>query len=299
MTRRSLFATIVATVTALTLWPAVSASAAERPAHSSLGPVYYLALGDSLAQGVQPDSSGASVITNHGYVDDLYALYRRTYPQLRLVKLGCPGETTTSMINGGVCPATAYRPFHAKDQLDAAVHFLQAHRGRVALVTLDIGANNVDGCFSGPDLINCVTEGMSQAGMDLGTILTALRNADPHGRIVGMNYYDPFLAAWLQVPSGPQTARDTVQLTDTFNGVLTGVYTSFKVPVADVAAEYRTDDFTVIPLINLPVNVTSVCLLTWMCAPKPYGPNIHANTLGYRVIADAFVDTIGPVLRRG
>jgi hypothetical protein len=73
----------------------------------------------------------------------------------------------------------------------------------------------------------------------------------------------------------------------------------FKVPVADVAAEFRTDDFRVIPLVNLPVNVAAVCLLTWMCAPSPVGPNIHANTLGYRVIADAFVDSIGPVLRTG
>ncbi len=70
-------------------------------------------------------------------------------------------------------------------------------------------------------------------------------------------------------------------------------------PVADVAAEFRTDDFRAIPLINLPVNVVTVCTLTWMCAPSPVGPNIHANTLGYRVIADAFVDSIGPVLRRG
>ena len=300
MTRRSLFATIVATVTALTLWPAASASAAERPAHSSLGPVYYLALGDSLAQGVQPDSSGASVITNHGYVDDLYALYRRTYPQLRLVKLGCPGETTTSMINGGVCPATAYRPFHAKDQLDAAAHFLKSHRGQVALVTLDIGANNVDGCVTAAGLDPaCVQTGIATAGTDLVKILRKLHAADPSARIVGMNYYDPFLAAWVQGTAGQQTAQASVQLTDFFNRVLAADYLHFKVPVADVAAEFRTDDFTVIPLVHLPVNVASVCLLTWMCASPPVGPNIHANTLGYRVIADAFVDTIGPVLRRG
>jgi lysophospholipase L1-like esterase len=297
--RRSLFATVAATVAALGLLPAASASAVERPVHSSIGPAYYLALGDSLAQGVQPTSTGASVITNHGYVDDLYALYRRSDPRLRLVKLGCPGETTTSMISGGVCPATAYQPYGASDQLDAAVHFLTAHRGQVALVTLDIGANNVDGCFSGTDVVGCVTRGIPRAGTELGTILTVLRAADPNGRIVGMNYYDPFLAAWLQGTAGQQTARDTVTLTDSFNGVLAGVYKRFSVPVADVAAEYRTDDFTVIPLVHLPVNVASVCLLTWMCAPSPVGPNIHANTPGYRVIADAFVDVVGRALRTG
>ena len=34
---------------------------------------YYLALGDSLAVGVQPDAAGASVETRSGYADQLYA----------------------------------------------------------------------------------------------------------------------------------------------------------------------------------------------------------------------------------
>src|SRR2546430_1542605 len=79
---------------------------------------YYLALGDSLAQGVQPNTRGASVVTNQGYVDDLYGLYRAEVAGLQLAKLGCPGETTTTMIHGGVCyPA-------GTSQLDRAVAFL-------------------------------------------------------------------------------------------------------------------------------------------------------------------------------
>jgi hypothetical protein len=34
---------------------------------------YYLALGDSLAIGIQPAANGSYVPTNQGYVDDLYA----------------------------------------------------------------------------------------------------------------------------------------------------------------------------------------------------------------------------------
>jgi hypothetical protein len=160
---RSLIVGVVAAGVALV--PAAAASASTRPDRSPLDPVYYLSLGDSLAQGVQPDSTGASVITNHGYVDDLYARYRRTYPQLQLVKLGCPGETTTSMLKGGVCPASAYRTLDAKDQLEAAAHFLTAHRGHVALVTLDIGANNVDGCVTATGLDqNCVRRASQPLG---------------------------------------------------------------------------------------------------------------------------------------
>ena len=64
---------------------------------------YYLSLGDSLAQGVQPTVRGRSVETSEGYADDIYATYRHLVRGLRLEKLGCPGETTTSMMNGGIC----------------------------------------------------------------------------------------------------------------------------------------------------------------------------------------------------
>jgi len=64
---------------------------------------YYLSLGDSLAQGVQPNASGASVRTQHGYANQLFAALRSSRPGLRLVKLGCSGETTATMMNGGIC----------------------------------------------------------------------------------------------------------------------------------------------------------------------------------------------------
>src|ERR1700722_20824361 len=57
---------------------------------------YYLALGDSLSQGVQPDAAGTSVETGQGYPDQLYALLRPSQPTLRLGQLGRPGETTAT-----------------------------------------------------------------------------------------------------------------------------------------------------------------------------------------------------------
>src|SRR5579864_5807286 len=64
---------------------------------------YYLALGDSLSQGVQPDAAGTSVETADGYPDLVHAVLHRTHPGLQLVKLGCPGETTGTMMDGGIC----------------------------------------------------------------------------------------------------------------------------------------------------------------------------------------------------
>src|SRR5262245_1788898 len=87
--------TVAATVVfavAGTLAGAGGAVAADRSKH------YYVALGDSLAVGVQPDDAGRSLPTDRGYVDDLYAQLSAADPKLDLVKLGCPGETTTSMI---------------------------------------------------------------------------------------------------------------------------------------------------------------------------------------------------------
>jgi hypothetical protein len=65
---------------------------------------YYLALGDSLSVGVQPSAAGTDVPTGQGYPDQLAALLRPAHPGLRLVKLGCSGETTATMINGGYAP---------------------------------------------------------------------------------------------------------------------------------------------------------------------------------------------------
>ena len=52
--------------------------------HAAARPNYYLALGDSLAIGVQPSASGEDVSTNQGYADDLYALFPHAYAQAGL-----------------------------------------------------------------------------------------------------------------------------------------------------------------------------------------------------------------------
>jgi hypothetical protein len=40
------------------------------------------------------------------------------------------------------------------------------------------------------------------------------------------------------------------------------------------------------------LNVAVICQLTYMCAPPPVGPNIHANRIGYSVIAATFAATL-------
>ena len=279
---------IVASVVAALAVPVTAAASSGATRHPGASPaVYYLSLGDSLAQGVQPNSTGASVETNQGYADDLFGVERFRVRGLQLEKLGCPGETTTTMLTGGICP------YAQGNQVAAAGAFLATHK--VAFITIDIGANNVDGCVTPTGLDpTCVEAGFTAAGHDLPLILGALRSAAPTVPIYGMNYYDPFLSEWLSGSVGQALATESVTVAGEFNAaVLAPVYTAFGAPVADVASAFQTTNFNLVPFLGIPVNVLTICGLTWMCAPAPVGPNIHANVIGYALIASTFARTIG------
>ena len=251
---------------------------------------YYLALGDSLSQGVQPAPSGASVPTRDGYADQLYTALRRRQPGLRLVKLGCPGETTVTMIKGGICS------YPGGSQLAAAVGFLRAHGRRVSLMTIDIGANDPDSCISRPSvagLASCVGKSIPDAVANLAKILLRLRQADASARIVAMNYYLPALAEWRDGLVGRVLARLGELAAVGYNTLLTDDYKALGVRVADVFSAFRTADFggqvTLPGLGSMPRNVAAVCQWTWECAASPRGPNEHPNQAGYAVIARAFL----------
>jgi lysophospholipase L1-like esterase len=277
---------LIAAFFAATPFVALAPIAASATSEATSAP-YYLALGDSLAQGVQPDLTGQNINTDQGYADDLYSAYRHQVPGLQLAKLGCTAETTTTMIQGGVC---SYGP--NPSQLDAATAFLRTHN--VILITIDIGGDNVDTCLSNSGInLPCIYSGIATADTDLPTILSELRTAAPDAQIVGMNYYDPFLADWLQGATGQTIATQSVSLTQTFNKLLETIYAAFGVSVADVQSSYQTTNFTPVTGIGLPVNVAAICTLTWMCAPPPLGGNDHANLLGYGIIASTLQQQIG------
>lgn len=257
-----------------------------------LGERYYLSLGTSLAVGIQPDATGENQPTDEGYPDQLFRMVKRVHRRLELVKLGCPGETTKTMIDGGICyPSTA-------SQLDQAVAFLREHGRKVKLVTIDMGVNDllVSGCINGP-IINelCLVGEIQNLAERLYYIMSTLKDAaHPRTKFVGMNYYNTFLAAWLNpAAGGPELAVASAGLAAFFNGTLESVYAGFGIPTADVARAFLSDRFDIEvpfpPFGNVPINVVLICQLTYMCLPPPVGPNIHANPDGYRVIAFAFL----------
>ena len=279
----------IAAVAALAATAACSGSVTPHGAPARAPePTYYLALGDSLSQGVQPDAAGASVETRDGYPDRVYAALRSSHPTLKLVKLGCPGETTSTMIDGGICH------YPGGSQLNAAVAFLHAHRGRVLLVTIDIGANDPEYCGGQPSitqLASCAVTGIPAAVTHLTTIMASLKAAGPGVRIVGMNYYLPALAEWRNGLPGHLVAWTAERLAATYNDLLDRVYTKSGARVADVFGAFDTADFT--EQGTTPRNVALLCQWTWECAAPPRGPNQHANQAGYQVIARAFLQASG------
>jgi lysophospholipase L1-like esterase len=282
---------------------APGAASAAAPVHR-----YYLALGDSLSQGVQPDYRGVSLETDQGYADQLLSIERRQIPDLRLVKLGCPGETTTSMLTGHGNEANE-KLFHCArtggSQLTAAERFLRAHHqpGEVALVTIDIGANDVDGCAApGVNVVKCVNAGLASIKHNVPRILRRLKQAAPARTVlVGMTLYNPILSGYFNAdPSVRGLAAASVALAKLVNGELTAADHAAGFKTADVAGAFKSSDGTVDVSYNgqlVPVNVANVCSWTWACTPPPSGPNIHANKNGYAVIAKAFARVIGRLPR--
>jgi lysophospholipase L1-like esterase len=248
---------------------------------------YYVALGDSLSQGFQPNGDG-----NHGYADQLYAALQAHDPTLQLVKLGC-ADSTSSMISG-VYPwgSLGSRYFCGSrsqssqlahgSQLDDAVAFLHAHRQFVSLITVDIGGNDVAQCVYSLDQA-CLADALRAVNQNLPVILSALREAAPGVPIIGMNYYDPFLVFWFTDPTAAQTTEQMI--VEQVNPTLEQIYADYSIPVADVETAFSTTDWTLVN--DIPRNVERICDWTWMCDPT-YGPDLHANTAGYGVIAAAF-----------
>lgn len=286
-----LLVVMVGVATALSQWTSAGpASGAPISTSSTSDPTYYLALGDSLATGTDAPPGA-------GYVADLFAHYQATIPGLQLVNYGCPGETTTSFINGPSCGDPG------GSQLEAAEAFLRAHPGQVALVTIDIGGNDVVHCAStSPTFsidVGCVTDGLAAIQTNLTQIMAGLRSAGGPVPIYAMNYYDPFVIAWLEGAGGQVAAQDSVTLLSRLNGELAAIYEHAGASLVDVASAFAASDLS--DLVStpswgtVPVSVANAC--TWLavtCAiGGPEGFGIHANASGYQVIANTFEDAIG------
>jgi hypothetical protein len=187
-------------------------------------------------------------------------------------------------------------------QYQDALQFLRAHRRHVALITIDIGGNDLVGCVSATGIDKrCGTQARATIKRNLGRMLAGLRAAAPHARLFGMTYYNPFLGNWLAGgPARSLTLATTPGLL-ALNRELTHLYGGAK-NTADVQGAFRATDFkTIVPSAwgHVPIAVKRAC--KWLdigCqsgALEQFGDD--PNVAGAGVIASAFERKIGVLSR--
>lgn len=237
---------------------------------------WYLALGDSLAAGYQPTTG---VDLEGGYVGGVLEAVQAGAPKTKLVNLACPGERITSLVSGGRCA------YEEGTQLAQAVEFLHAHEDKTRLVTIDIGANDIQRCANAATAsidLTCVASGLADVQRLLPQALAQVRAVAPDAQIVVLDYYNPFLAAWGSGPAGQLLAQQSMALQGLLNGIIAAAAASVGAQVAQVAAAFESTNAT--PTTGgVPMNVALICAWTWMCSRL----DIHANDTGYAVMAQA------------
>jgi lysophospholipase L1-like esterase len=235
---------------------------------------YYLALGDSMSYGFQPDKADTAPPSafDSGYVDLFEARLRKLSPKIRVVNYGCPGESTVTFTRGG-CPwlgeGKKLHDAFRGSQLEAALSVLRAHPEQVSPVTLTLWGNDVlplsEKGKRAPRVIASVAS-------RLKAILRRLRAAAPTAEII-------VTGAWN--PEADQLAKAEP------------LYRSLDAAIARAAASSRARVANMFAVFNPPGNVRAqrarLCALSFICSKG----DPHPTDAGYRGMADAYMTASG------
>jgi lysophospholipase L1-like esterase len=267
------------------------------PAAGASTPPFYLDIGGSASIGVQPSSTGAhNQRTDHGYSNDVVAVEAAKGVTLTLDEIGCSGETTTTMLNGG---DKCY--ISPDSQLAEAISFLAAHHDQTGLVTIDLGFNDLRNCLHSLTVDPmCVSDKLELLQDQLPEILTDLKAAaGPDTTFVGVGHYNPYLADETRGRSGRAFADKSSSVVRSLNNTLSDIYATFDIPMANVAKQFSLDtsEYVHLPGVGtVPGIVARTCELTWMCPLNGVKPNIHPDDAGYLAIAEAIDAVLPPTL---
>lgn len=271
---------LLALVVALVFTFSVSFSSPAKAA-TLVGPkAFYLALGDSLGLGFQPNGDN-----NHGYADDFFAnLQPRGTTTLE--NLSCSGETTITMINGGCIDAIQNKVHYRGSQLQAAVNFLHQHAGQVSPVTLDVGADNflLHNDVNTSNAPNCTlsssfSSDLARMDADLSqTILPQLTaaltvNGQRTGDLIIPNYYDP----------EQNLCPNLVSVSQEINQHIANDASAFNVTMVDIFTAFGG------PTTPNP----NIDRLTWMDSGFALALAIHPRSVGYQLMATTIEQTVG------
>jgi lysophospholipase L1-like esterase len=274
---------ITAKALGVALLAAFAASASSGPVYQA-PQAYYLALGDSIAYGFQPDKAQKGLPPsrfNTGYVDVFAARLRGLAPDLRVVNYACPGETTKTFAAGGCSGRGDVKGLHNAykgSQLAAALAFLRAHRGQVGPITITLWGNDLFSDFAPAckgDLA-CIKSharaGLAAFASRLTSIVGRLRAAAPSAEII-------LTGAW------NVDVEHLVQSDPLFR--------SIDATIARVAASARARVARIYPVfspVGQPAKAkTRICALTFICSKG----DVHPTDAGYRAMASAFWSASG------
>ena len=261
---------------------APSASSSPSPTPSDAAPErLYVALGDSLAAGYQP---GGTELRDTAYPALTANRLEAAGASLEVENLGCSGETTTSLIEGGKCT------FDEVSQLEQAEAVLAERKGDVALVTIDIGGNDLLACVRGGAQIDaaCVTKGVATVEKNLPTILERLRTAaGPEVPVLVLGYYNPWVAAQTldqPVEGVEEAAQGYADLSDAIEAAADGAGATF----VSLDEAFATNDTTPTEIggRTIPENAARVCTLTNLCTAR----DIHFSDEGAATVARVLAD---------
>lgn len=254
-----------------------------------------MSIGDSYAAGFQATGEGTGHTTRNGFADQVVPLARSKGYHLKLVNFGCAGATTDSALHSPGCVShylARGAPNYTQPQAAAALSYVRAHRGHVALITVSLGGNDFRTCITAADPTACASAAMARAARNLRTLAQRLRAAAPRATIVGTTYPDVFLGeAVSSKPSDHKLAPLSVlAFRGLINPQLKAAYTSAGGKFADVTAATgayapfsRTT--TLSPYGQVPLAVARACRLTYYCQYE----DIHPRTPGYAIIARLIV----------
>ena len=255
--------------------PTATARPTPSPSPSPAAAGTYLALGDSLAVGV-----GATAPADLGYVGRLLSALRSETSPVRVAQLrnlAISGETSASMIAGG--------------QLDAALEAIATADPPVAIVTLDIGGNDLlrllgtETCQAAPLAQECLALlAQTLAAFDanfqqiVGELMAALERDAPGARLAVMTYFNPFSGTDAAYEAAAQLALlgtdDRIDCDAPepqargMNDIIACAGERLGATAVDIGPAFR----------GLGLELTHIG-----------SDDIHANDAGYEVAADAFL----------
>jgi lysophospholipase L1-like esterase len=238
---------------------------------------YYLALGDSIAYGIQPAKAEKGLPPSGfrtGYVDVFAKRLRGIASKIQVVNYSCPGESTVSFVRGN-CPGrhdvkALHDPYRGT-QMAAALAFLAAHRSQVSPITVTLWGNDInsvaDACKGD---FACIEKrapaAVAALESRLGDILRRLRAAAPTAEIL-------VTGAW-------NFNVDALAMTDP-------IFQSIDAAIRRATAAANGRFVSLYPVMSPPGNAARararLCSLSFICARD----DPHPTDAGYRAIAAA------------